>query len=145
MKRKGDIKSFDDNWKKRPESNYNHWVKLDPKNQIQLAFRMHWLLFNEIIEKEIKTPSRLNVLEVGCGRGSLSSYFAENGHNCDLLDISEKAIDIAKTVFKSNDHKANFHIGDAENLNFDNEVFDVVFSIGLLEHFSNPKKTINGI
>ena len=72
MKKKGDIKSFKNSWSKRPESYYNHWVKNEPNNQIQLAFRMHWSLFNEIIEKEMKTQKRLDVLEVGCGRGSLS-------------------------------------------------------------------------
>lgn len=142
MKKKGDIKSFKNSWNKRPEAFYNHWVKNEPNNQIQLAFRMHWSLFNEIIEKEMKTQTRLDVLEVGCGRGSLSSYFSDNGHNCSLLDISEKAIEIAKSVFESNNHSGSFYHGDAENLEFKNNTFDVVFSIGLLEHFTNPQKTM---
>lgn len=142
MKKKGDIKSFDNSWNKRPEAFYNHWIKNEPINQIQLAFRMHWLLFSEIIEKEMKAQPRLDILEVGCGRGSLSSYFADNGHNCSLLDISNKAIEIAKSVFQRNNHPGSFYLGDAENLEFKNDTFNIVFSIGLLEHFTDPKKTL---
>ena len=143
MNKKGDVSSFDNNWNKRPESYYNHWIKTEPENQIQLAFRMHWLLFKEIIDKEINSNEKLKVLEVGCGRGSLSSYFYENGFDCSLLDISEKAIKIAKDIFKKNQHKGEFYVGDAENLEFKDSSFDVIFSIGLLEHFTNPEKTIN--
>ena len=142
MKKKGDIQTFDNSWNKRPEALYNHWLEGEPTNQIQLAFRMHWLLFSEIIEKEMGSQHKLDVLEVGCGRGSLSSYFSENGHNCTLLDISKKAIEIAKSVFESNNHSGSFFVGDAENLDFKNNTFDIVFSIGLLEHFTDPQKTL---
>ena len=49
-------------------------------------------------------------------KSSLSSYFSDNGHNCSLLDISEKAIEIAKSVLESNNHSGSFYLGDAENL-----------------------------
>ena len=47
----GSIKEFDKNWKKRPESNYLHWTSKKPENQIQLAFRRHWITFQKIIGK----------------------------------------------------------------------------------------------
>ena len=131
--KKGSVKSFDINWKKRPETLYNHWSKGAPRNQIQLAFSQHYDLFKRIINKE----GKLKVLEVGCGRGSLSSYFAEDGHDCFLLDMSETVIGTAKEIFKTNGHQGSFHVGDANSMTFEDDKFDVIVSIGLLEHFEN--------
>lgn len=131
IKKQGSAEAFDLNWKNRQEAVYNHWVKGKPQNQIQLAFRQHWLLFQELMEgNNYKT-----CLEVGCGRGSISSYFADNGLNCTLLDSSESVLNTAKVIFKANGHTANFVHGNALDLPFTDYSFDVVVSIGLLEHF----------
>ena len=139
----GDSKAFDANWKNRSESFYTHWTKGEIQNQIQLAFRNHWLLFSELIKKEKDYNKGKRVLEIGCGRGSLSCYFSENNYDCTLLDLSESVIDIAKNIFTRNNLKANFIVGDANNLNIPNNSFDVVFSIGLLEHFEDIVKPLS--
>jgi ubiquinone/menaquinone biosynthesis C-methylase UbiE len=136
-KKTGDTKAFDTNWKNRSESLYTHWTKGKIQNQIQLAFRNHWLLFSELMEKEKNYNKGKRVLEVGCGRGSLSCYFSENNYDCTLLDLSESVIDIAKNIFTKNNLPANFIVGDANNLNIPDNSFDVIFSIGLLEHFED--------
>lgn len=136
----GDQISFDNNWKNRKEANYNHWTSLMPKNQIQLAFRFHWEVFQEIIKNNKKKQNK--VLEVGCGRGSLSSYFAQHGSECTLLDSSVSVLEKARLVFKNNRHKALFIEGDANKLPFKENQFDIVFSIGLLEHFEAIKRPI---
>ncbi len=139
MIKKGDIDSFDKNWKIRKEAQYTHWVKGEPQNQIQLAFRNHWTLFNELMQNTLFNKGK-RVLEVGCGRGSLSCYFSNTAYDCTLLDKSEKVIDIAKTIFKNNKLNAEFITGDANKLPFDDKTFDIVFSIGLLEHFEDIEK-----
>ena len=141
--KQGSEKAFDNSWNKRNEAKYIHWRKNKPKNQIQLAFRSHFNYFSSIhgnLEEYTYTP---RALEVGCGRGSLSAHYAEAGWNCSLLDTSLKAIDFAKNIFRANNLKAFFEIGNAENLPFENNSFDVVTSIGLLEHFDDPSKVIS--
>ena len=131
----GSTHAFDNNWKHRAEAHYNHWVKGEPTNQIQLAFHSHWQVFSDILRtRGIDTGS---VLEVGCGRGSLSSHFADNGWACTLLDYSPSVLDIAQSIFTHNQHNAEFVTGDARNLPFEDNSFDVVTSIGLLEHFDD--------
>lgn len=137
--KKGDVKSFDKNWKIRKEALYTHWTRGKPQNQIQLAFRNHWTLFNELMKTPLFNKGK-RVLEVGCGRGSLSCYFSDAGFDCKLIDSSEKAINIAEEIFKTNNLKAEFVVGDAYNLPFNNKSFDLVFSIGLLEHFEEIEK-----
>tara|TARA_Y100000389_G_scaffold171954_1_gene179974 strand:- start:2179 stop:3033 length:855 start_codon:yes stop_codon:yes gene_type:complete len=141
-KKKGDVKAFDLNWKKRKETLYTHWVKGEVQNQIQLAFRNHWLLFSEIISKTNSFNNGKRVLEIGCGRGSLSCYFSDAGYDCTLVDLSKKILSVAKKIFKKNKLKAKFKLGDANNLDFPDNSFDIIFSIGLLEHFENVKVTL---
>lgn len=136
--KKGSVESFDENWKKRPESYYNHF-SVQPANQIQFAFKNHYDLFKKLIFNKKKG---YDVLEVGCGRGSLSSFFADSGSNCTLLDISSEVIEIAKKIFKQNNHEADFVVGDVEKMKFKDNSFDIVFSIGLMEHFINIEKSI---
>lgn len=78
-----------------------------------------------------------NCLEVGCGRGSISSYFADNGFSCTLLDSSADVLQTAMKIFTGNGHHANFVHADALDMPFETSSFDVVVSIGLLEHFEN--------
>lgn len=132
----GDSERFAKNWRTRKESRYLHWRKGDPQNQIQLAFRKHWLTFSRILEDHSLSPGRC--LEVGCGRGSLSAYFADSGWNASLLDISSDVIELAKEAFSEAKLDGNFLVGDCLNIPAQESSFDCVFSIGLLEHFSDP-------
>lgn len=137
----GDVRSFDQNWKQRAEALYTHWTRGQPANQIQLAFRNHWTLFNELMSTPAFNKGR-RVLEVGCGRGSLSCYFSDAGHDCTLLDLSPKVISIAKAIFSKNGLEAKFDVGDACQLPYADASFDLVFSIGLLEHFDDIETPI---
>jgi len=47
------------------------------------------------------------------------------------------ALTTARSIFSQNNHQATYCVGDAENLPYPENQFDVVTSIGLLEHFDN--------
>ncbi len=74
-KKMGDIESFEKSWQGRTEAYYNHWTRGAPKNQIQFAFRNHWIVFKELMNNRNFINGK-RCLEVGCGRGSISSYFS---------------------------------------------------------------------
>src|SRR4051794_29573013 len=79
---------FKQSWgEKSIESLYTHWARNEPGNQIQLAYRNHWTLFQQLLNDTTGFNQGKRVLEVGCGRGSLSAYFADAGYDCRLLDI----------------------------------------------------------
>ncbi|MDC0563917.1 methyltransferase domain-containing protein [Alphaproteobacteria bacterium] len=136
----GEGKAFEDNWKHTQEANYLHWTRGEPQNQVQLAFRQHWLTFSEILSKGCDGKS---ILEVGCGRGSLSAYFADNDWDCTLLDLSESAIALAEKAFLNAGLQARFDIGNCLDLPYQDNTFDAVFSIGLLEHFDDIQKVLS--
>ena len=123
--------TFDRSWDTREEAHYNHWARGVPRNQIQLAFRRHWLTFRRYLND---LPNN-EVLEVGCGRGTIASYFADAGYRITLLDSSPAVLSIARKIYRTNGHSARFAAGDAFNLPFGDNRFAVCVSIGLLEHF----------
>ena len=133
----GDVDSFDANWRARGESSYTHWTRGEVTNQIQLAFRNHWTLFSELMNKEPLYLGGKRVMEIGCGRGSLSCYFSDAGYDCTLVDLSESVLETAKIIFSENQLDAKFLVADANDLEISDKSFDVIFSIGLLEHFDD--------
>lgn len=141
ISRDGDKESFIKSWQKREEKFYNHWTRREPKNQIQLAFKNHWEVFQGLMKDKLFNKGK-RCLEVGCGRGTISAYFSYAGYDCTLLDISPEAIETAKEIFKKNNLKAKFKVGDVNNLPFKDNSFDVVVSIGLLEHFEDVETPI---
>jgi ubiquinone/menaquinone biosynthesis C-methylase UbiE len=125
--------SFSRSWEGRKESYYNHWIRGAPRNQIQLAFRRHWLTFQQYLPN---LPVR-SVLEVGCGRGTISAYFADAGFEVTLVDTSERVLNIARRIFRANCHPAQYVVGDAFRLALGSDRYGLCVSIGLLEHFDD--------
>ena len=134
--RLGSKEQFDNNWNKRPESNYIHWSPKYPDNQIRLAFKCHFDLFTSL-ERDKKSGKKF--IELGAGRGSLSAYYSQNNYKVTLLDSSKEILKRAEIIFKKYKLKAKYLLGDATKIDVPSNSFDVVASIGLLEHFENPK------
>lgn len=141
----GSVEEFRTNWQ-RPETQYCHFTRDEPINQIQFAFRQNWLEFAKIMEPIQKSAHPYEVkscLEVGAGRGTMSMYFADDGgFDCTLLDACEEPLEQARKAFEAHKLNARFITGDALSLPLADESFDVVFSYGLLEHFENPQQVI---
>ena len=72
-----------------------------------------------------------SVLEIGCGTGIFSRYFAETGATVTSMDISPELIEQAK---KETTAPVTYLIGDAERLQFPESSFDVVAGSSILHH-----------
>lgn len=105
-----------------------------PVTQRQLNLYNYFLF----IKKLLRENKARDVLEVGCGRGTMSLYLAKYlGLNLSLLDSSSEAIEIVKKQFASNDISSNFYVADAVNTELNAESFDGIVSIGLAEHLDD--------
>jgi len=124
--------AFDSNWRINLSNSRYHFKRGKPENQIQLAFQNHWRVFRNLL-KDIGSGK---VLEVGCGRGSMAAFFAEEGFDVHLLDVSETALRMARMNYRVDGLPGNYVCGNALALPYPSGVFDVVLSIGLLEHFA---------
>lgn len=80
------------------------------------------------------------ILDLGCGAGFFSNEAAKLGHSVTGVDISIEALKIARA--HDTTKSVRYVPGDAYNLAYPRESFDVVVALDLLEHVSDPEKII---
>lgn len=82
-------------------------------------------------------------LELGCAPGRWLHYFAvEFGYKVSGIDNSRRGVEITRKNLELLNIDATLFIGDALIYLFP-KTFDVVFSLGLIEHFDPPSEIIN--
>lgn len=101
------------------------------------AVRVPWII-QEIREK-IKGKT-VDLLDVGCGGGFLTNALALEGHNVTGIDLSPSSLEIAKKYDRTG--KVRYLEADAYTLPFENESFDVVCAMDILEHVTEPERLI---
>jgi ubiquinone/menaquinone biosynthesis C-methylase UbiE len=101
---------------------YKMWAKLEG-NHVPATSK-----FSERILQYLAPSSR--VLDLGCGYGRLSGFFASKGFEVYGIDLNESAIEEAKRNEKLKGIK--FSIQDATNTNFSNDFFEGISSQAVL-------------
>ena len=86
---------------------------------------------------------KLDILDVGCGTGVISLLLAELEHSVTGIDLSEGMLKKAKEKARTFSLPVEFKNGDAEDLPFEDEAFDVVTNRHLLWALPNPEKAIS--
>lgn len=91
------------------------------------------------IAQEIKNSCQ-RVLDIGCGGGFLTNALALKGHEVFGIDLSSTSLEVAQR--KDATQKVRYQVANAYDLPFENESFDVVCAMDILEHVENPQKVI---
>ncbi len=100
---------------------------------------------NYLISKISKfSHSGASVLEIGCGPGYVSLETARAGYHVTGIDISHKAIEVAKRTAASNPFTDGFGSLTFEVSSFEG-IFDVVLIRGAIHHMSEPEIKIKKI
>ncbi len=76
----------------------------------------------------------LRVLEIGCGLGTDGVQFVKAGADYTGVDLTDAAIELARKRFELSGLRGELRVSDAENLDFADESFDLVYSHGVLHH-----------
>jgi ubiquinone/menaquinone biosynthesis C-methylase UbiE len=87
--------------------------------------------------KLIKTKPGLNVLDVATGTGRFAIFLAGRGCKVNGLDSSDEMLAIAKRAVASENINVEFVKGDASDLPFSEDSFDVVVCMRLMIHTDN--------
>ncbi len=139
------LSTYENRWKKAISSGEDDIISFGrPKTQIQFFYKEYCKFIAKEINNTFKNReiSELNLIEIGCGRGTATIYLEKVlGMNCYGVDFSEESIKIANRNRLKYSSKAKFikgNIFDMKNilkkLNFQEKNFDVVISLGVLEH-----------
>ncbi len=98
--------------------------------------RNPWL--NQVIKEKLDKPCK--ILDLGCGAGFLSHYLAGQGHEVTGIDLSQKSLETAQKHDPT--HRVKYVRSSADEVPFEDESFDVVSAMDLLEHVHNPASVI---
>jgi len=99
--------------------------------------------YSEVIEKFAADFSKVKILDIGCGVGTMALYFTSLGAKVKGIDVSRRAIDIAKEAKK----QLNF-----KNISFSKKLlqkgmgkYDLVLASEVIEHIENEKQFLSKI
>ena len=90
--------------------------------------------YNFLIKKNIKN---LKILEAGCGIGRWIIPLAKKENDVTGIEIEEEAINIIRNNYDVKN--INLVRGDIFDMPFNDEEFDLVISLGVLEHFEKKE------
>src|SRR6056297_22779 len=118
-------------------NNYDEEGRLTQDKAQKLEYITTTYVLDKIIPKESK------LLELGAGTGRYSFYYAKQGHQVTATDVVPKHIEEMENKFNNNQEIKNMEIElmDAADLSsYQDNIFDVVLSLGPLYHMRKRKK-----
>ncbi len=84
------------------------------------------------------------LLESGSGTGHWSEWFAGKGYNVTGVDVAEEMVEVAEEKRQEKGiENVRYYVGDASDLQFPSDHFDVGAVITVLEFASDPEKVIS--
>lgn len=83
------------------------------------------------------------LLEVGCGVGIDLVRFAKGGAIVTGVDLSETSIELAQKNFQHHGLTAQLTLGNGEDLDFEDNSFDVVYAHGVIQYTANDQAMID--
>jgi 2-polyprenyl-6-hydroxyphenyl methylase/3-demethylubiquinone-9 3-methyltransferase len=96
------------------------------------ALRAPWVA--EEVQKQI--GSHASILDIGCGAGLLTNHLSLKGFTTTGIDISQSSLLVAQNSDTTGN--VRYKHANAYALPFQNESFDVVCAMDILEHVEEP-------
>ena len=99
----------------------------------RLRYKYHYHIAREIGALARLKPGA-KVLEIGVGMGIDTQLLCEHGFKVTGIDLTEKSVDATMARLAFYGLPAHIVQGNAEELQFPDEFFDVAYSFGVLHH-----------
>ncbi len=121
------------------------WVQKDISKKLQSINKKEQIYFsttgiiNSYVKKYIKKDKEYKILEIGCGGSATFPLLMKSFDNLKIsgIDKSLSACKFASEIEKYNDNSIDIVCGDALDPPYKKNSFEIVYSIGLVEHFEN--------
>jgi len=86
------------------------------------------------IIRDLRLPVNSKILDVGCGSGTTAFLLAKDGFKVTGLNLSAKKIKLAQIHQQQLELHLNFSVGNAEDIMYDDNSFDLVLVVESLEY-----------
>jgi len=107
----------------------------------QHVFQLEKNRTQEIILRYLKSP--MNIADIGGATGAYSFWLHDMGHRVHLLDAAEFHIEAATRIsITENKPLASISLGDARQLSYDDDEFDLVLLFGPLYHLQEKEDRV---
>jgi ubiquinone/menaquinone biosynthesis C-methylase UbiE len=97
---------------------------------------------NRFILQHLGDVRGKKLLDLGCGAGENSVYFAKKGADCIASDYSPGMVEVALKLAANNGVKVTGATVNALDLDFPDNSFDIVYASNLLHHLPDPQACI---
>jgi ubiquinone/menaquinone biosynthesis C-methylase UbiE len=130
-----DMKSIDDILKREKgfHDSWAHTINID-EVMVDESFEASTSPENRFILSKLGDIKNKKILDLGCGAGEASVYFAKKGADVTAADISEGMLEIAKRLARKHNVTIHTKISSSDNIDLPDEKFDVVYAANLLHH-----------
>lgn len=118
---------------------YAHFNTVDHYLNQQFDIRIRSEIVNELIGGE---PENMNILDLGCGDGSISLQFQSETNDLTLVDLSENMLEQARLKILDG-HAGHVALVRAEAESFSpDKHYEIIIATGLLAHVDSVEKTL---
>jgi len=120
---------------------HNAWAAAIDVDGIQVAdyFEACTAPENRFILQQMGDIRGKTLLDLGCGAGENSVYFAKKGAICVATDYSPAMVAVALQLAAANGVEIEGRTANAMALEFPDNTFDLVYASNLLHHIPDPK------
>jgi 2-polyprenyl-3-methyl-5-hydroxy-6-metoxy-1,4-benzoquinol methylase len=116
---------------------FDHRANYLDRRQLDIRLR------TETAARLVEGKDYKNILDIGCGDGSISTPLLNAGNRLTLLDISTAMLSLARSrVAPDLLSRVTFVNQDFIDAPFEEKAFDLVICVGVLAHVASPSKVI---
>lgn len=126
---------------------HDRWASIIDVDGIRVAdyFEACTAPENRFILKQLGDVQGKTLLDLGCGAGENSVYFAMKGAKCVASDYSPGMVEVALKLAEKNGVQVDGKVINAMDIDYPDNTFDIVYASNLLHHIPHPEITIQEI
>ncbi len=91
---------------------------------------------------QFRTTSGQSVLEIGVGLGTDHVQFARAGASLHGIDLTDKGVELVRRRLELEGLSSELRVADAEQVPFETDSFDYVYSWGVLHHTPDTPRAV---
>jgi SAM-dependent methyltransferase len=125
---------------------HDNWAKaVNPEDvPVLQLFESPVAVENRYIIRQMGNLARKRILDIGCGLGESSVYFALRGADVTSMDISSEMVDLTQRLAQFHGVRVRGIVGTADRMELDTEPFDFVYAANLIHHLPNHRAFFAG-